>query len=67
MENKLIASLDIQSLYTNVPFKNVSANWKTTYKKPLSHYPKGHNIPQIVQKLNQVELNINFTYELSLS
>ena len=30
----------------------------------LSIYPKEHNIPQIVQKLNQVEPRVNFTYEL---
>ena len=27
-------------------------------------YPKEHNIPQIVQKLNQVEPSINFKYKL---
>ena len=49
------------------PFKHILPNDIQYFRyidNILNIYPKEHNIPQIVLKLNQVEPSINFTYQL---
>ena len=49
------------------PFKHILPNdiqYFTYIDDILIIYPKEHNIPQIIQKLSQVEPSINFTSRL---
>ena len=48
------------------PFKHIPPNDIQYFRyidNILIIYPKEHNIPSIIQKLNQVDPNITFTYE----
>ena len=65
----VLASLYLEFLESQ-PFKHILSN-HIQYFRYIGHiliiYPKEHNIPQILQKLNQIEPSINFTYQLEKS